>query len=117
MKKIILLTFSVLMIAGLAWATNSVNSIEEDTRICEQQTQIDSTAPVKVAFYRYNNKTGETVCGGFGYVRTENGKMLIYTDGSRGADYPVRKSNLRDFQYMFTVEYSYGPSIDYYFNL
>ncbi len=109
------MTLSVLMIAGLAWATNSVNSIEEDTRICEQQTQIDSTAPVKVAFYSYNNKTGETVCDGFGYVRTENGKMLICTDGSR--DYPVRKSNLRDFQYMFTVEYSYGPSVDYYFNL
>lgn len=114
MKKIILLTFSVLMIAGLAWATNSVNSIE-DTRICEQQTQIDSTAPVKVAFYRYNNKTGETVCGGFGYVRTENGKMLIYIEGH--GDFSVKGSNLRDFQYMFTVEYSYGPSIDYYFNL
>lgn len=115
MKRIILLTLSVLMIAGLAWATNSVNSIEEDTRICEPQTQIDSTAPVKVAFYRYNHKTGKTDCSGYGHVRTENGKMLIYL--AILGDYPVRKSNVRDFQYMFTVEYPYGPSDDFYFNM
>ncbi len=111
MKRIILLTFSVLMIAGLAWATNSVNSIE-DTRICEQQTQIDSSAPVQVWYYCYNHKTGETICMGCGYVRTENGKMLIYIEGRYGGDFPVKGSNLQGFQYMFNK-----GNTDYYFNM
>lgn len=111
------MTFSVLMIAGLAWATNSVNSIE-DTRICEQQTQIDSSAPVKVAFYSYNHKTGETICHGFGYVRTENGKMLIYIEGRYGGDFPVKMSNLQGFQYMFNMKGIIdGQYTDYYFNM
>lgn len=109
MKKIILLTFSVLMIAGLAWATNSVNSIE-DTRICERQTQIDSSAPVEVAYYIYDYRTGKSNCQGFGYVRTENGKMLIYIEGK--GDFSVKGSNLQGFQYMFNMQYT-----DYYFNM
>lgn len=115
MKKIILLTFSVLMIAGLAWATNSVNSIE-DTRICERQTQIDSSAPVKVAFYIYDYRTGQSIRQGSGYVRTENGKMLIYIEG-QGRDFSVKGSNLQGFQYMFSMKNSQGQYTDYYFNM
>lgn len=110
------MTFSVLMIAGLAWATNSVNSIE-DTRICEQQTQIDSSAPVQVWYYCYNHKTGETICIGCGYVRTENGKMLIYIEGRYGGDFPVKGSNLQGFQYMFNKKNFKGQYMDYYFNM
>lgn len=114
MKKIILLTFSVLMIAGLAWATNSVNSIE-DTRICERQTQIDSSAPVRVAYYIYDYRTGKSNCQGFGYVRTENGKMLIYIEGE--GDFSVKGSNLQGFQYMFNMKNFRGQYTNYYFNM
>lgn len=71
--------------------------------------------PVEVWFYSYDYRTGEFTCQGNGYVRTENGRMVIYVP-SQG-DCQVMTSDLGEFRYMFSYTDFRGERMNMYFNL
>ena len=114
MKKFILFCLFTFTITGTIFAINSSTSLKNDSTSNEEVSVLDSR-PVKVWFYSYNYRTGEFICQGYGYVRTENGRLIIYV-GSNGDCY-VTKSNLSEYQYMFSYKYNNGETYNMYFNL
>lgn len=113
MKKIFLFCLFTFTIAGTILAANAPTSLNNEP-VFKEDVSVTDSRPVQVAFYEYYYQTGEFVCQGFGYVRTENGKLIIYV-ASQG-DCDVNKSNLPEYQYMFSCTLS-GRTRNMYFNL
>ncbi len=116
MKKFILFCLFTFAITGTILAINSPISSKNDSASNEEVSVLDSR-PVKVWYYAYNDRTGEFICQGYGFVRTENGRLIIYVGGFGETDYYVTKSNLSEYQYMFRRKYPNGETRNMYFNL
>lgn len=114
MKNFLLFCLFSFAITGTILAANVPASLKNDSASQEEISVTDSR-PVKVAFYQYFYQTGEFCCQGFGYVRTENGRLIIYVQ-SQGDCY-VYKSDLREYQYMFHYKGHLGTDCNMYFNL
>ena len=114
MKKILLFCLFTFTITGTILAANAPTSLNNESVSKEEVSATDSR-PVRVPFYRYFYQTGEFICQGFGYVRTENGRLIIYVK-SQG-DCTVNKSDLREYQYMFRYTDFTGASYNMYFSL
>lgn len=122
MKKFIILLANVLFLMGITYANENKSVMSINTTLSEQLTNevlSNNATPDKVWYYSYDYKTGKSTCMGYGYVRYEGGRLIIYLEGrnGQGRDYNVSPSNLKGYKYMFTYRRSYdGQYVIGYFN-
>lgn len=116
MKNTLLLfcLFALAMISTISKA--SASNVAITTTYPESKTiQTNDNRPVEVWYYYYDYRTGESICQGNGFVRSENGKLIIYVPGK--GDYYVTNSNLQGYRYMFNMKRFDGTYANLYFNL
>ncbi len=106
MKKILLFAVAAMLTATTITATNATAPTSTNyNQSCSSQK------PKQVAAYQYNKYTGEFRQVAWGYVRVEGRAYVIAINE---VDYPVRKSDMCDYNWMAKTDQYYG---NVYFNM